>query len=233
MKRVILSGSQTLLSGHAASASAQLQWPAWCWRMLQDGSCWNMKGMSLLKPATQDPGRRRETQRHCTAQAAGCPHPQASQFDLCWLGRHRARCPAPAALGPALVAPRMGFSVGSSQRQLCGSSAYGGNPTPPLPAWLQCPRSPSETCCLSFPPSACSILPCFCGCLFCVCVSAGESGGKLGTMSIPLVSALDVTSPGCPAWRCSAVVRVCQPGASAESCCLLQKWCCPSKPQPA
>lgn len=78
MKWVILFGSPMLFSGHAASASAQLQWPARCWRMLQDGPCWDTRGMSLLKPATQDPGRCRETQHH----------PQASQFDLCWLGRH-------------------------------------------------------------------------------------------------------------------------------------------------
>lgn len=182
------------------------------------------EGVSLLKPATRDPGRRGDTRCHRPASCTRSyvPLPPGLPIRFLPTGEASSSLPSPGSIGPCLAAPRMGFSVGSSRRQLCGSSAYGGNRTPSPPAWLQCPRSPSETCCLSLPWCV-AALPCFSRFLFCVGVSGGETGGKPapGTMSIPPLSAFGVISLGSQRgnarWRCGVAGRV--PRCGHVLCC--------------
>lgn len=162
--------------------------------------------------------------------------PSPPGLPICSLpsGEASSSLPGPGGVGPCLVAPGTGFSAGSGRRQLHGSSAYGGNRTPSPPAWLQCLWSPSETCCLSLPPLVCSSLAVFQQvsvlCL-CVCAADGrETSARNHEHPSTLRSRCHLS--GVPAWRCSAALRVCQPGALVQPCSLLQTCCCPSKSQP-
>lgn len=110
-----------------------------CWGWLSIGGCsrWSMLGHegSLLKPAAWN-------------TRSWCLHlPVLSLCQLELSAQPQQHCTLSGG-------PRISFPAGSIQRQLHGSSAYGGNRTP----WLQCPWSLSETCCLSLPPLACSSL---------------------------------------------------------------------------
>lgn len=75
-------------------------------KMLQDGPCWDMKGVSLLKPAAWD-------------TRSWCPHSRASQFSPC---ANWSSLLSPSSIAPCLVIPGRALlqdpSSGSSTDQV-------------------------------------------------------------------------------------------------------------------
>ncbi|XP_026718725.1 uncharacterized protein LOC113487962 [Athene cunicularia] len=194
----------------------------------QDCPCWDMKGESLLKPAAWDPGGHGDTRHHYPApcKELGALTPKASHLTLCRPGRHRARRPAPAALGPAWCPPGQAFL-----QDLAGGISTDQVPTEGITRrHLQrgCNARGAHLKPVAFRslPQCVAALPHFSRFLFCVCMSGWgdrrENG--VGDREHSPVSSLGVPS---------VVLQVCWPGASAQSCSLLQNCCCPSKSQPA
>lgn len=97
-------------------ASTQLPSPAQHQRMLQDGPCWDTKGVSLLKPAAWDPGRRGDARHRRPAPRTRSWVPPTPLSAEAWSSPL-----SPSGVKPCLAVPRTGFPAGSGRRQLRGS----------------------------------------------------------------------------------------------------------------